>query len=148
MDFYDAQGKLVGTEKSEINGVAQGTTVLLYFGCDVEFARYEYKLTAKDVDFSLPVDPQLTYEYVKKDDLSVDVTVTNNADYPAHFVGVYVLFLRDGQTVDVTSSTCSGETTDVLMPGETGTVNIPAFNTDSFDDVKLYVHGTIYRDDT
>lgn len=130
VDFFNAEGKIVGTTSNSIDAVGKGTTVCEDFSCDEVFTTYEYKVVASESSYA-PVDQNLT----------VDVSLlTNNGKTPAKYVWYDVFFYNKGQLVGHNYSYCEDSDSEI-KPGATERSECSFYGEGGFDDAKVYFHG-------
>lgn len=139
VDFFNADGKIVGTTSGSVDAVAKGTTVCEDFYCDEEFTTYEYKVVASDLSYYIPVDQDLAVD-VSELTNKVIVSLTNNGKIPARYVWYDVFFYKNGKLVDHNYSYCEDNDSEI-KPGATERSECSFWGDDGYDEVKVYFHG-------
>ena len=134
-DFYNSEGKIVGTKTDSIYAFADGTTVVASLSCDEEFAKYDYTLSAEELSYYKPVDQDLTTEVTTTSKKAI-VSATNNGSGEANSVDVYVLFYKGDTLVD-----CNWSYMSDIKAGATSKDEVSCWADDGFDSAKAYVHG-------
>ena len=138
VDFFNAEGKIVGTTSSSVDAVGKGTTICEDFYCDEVFTTYEYKVVASENSYA-PVDQDLAAD-VSVLTNKVIVSITNNGKAPAKYVWYDVFFYNKGQLVGHNYSYCEDSDSEI-KPGETERSECSFYGDGGFDDAKVYFHG-------
>ena len=138
VDFFNAEGKIVGTTSNSIDAVGKGTTVCEDFSCDEVFTTYEYKVVASESSYA-SVDQNLTVD-VSLLTNKVIVSLTNNGKTPAKYVWYDVFFYNKGQLVGHNYSYCEDSDSEI-KPGATERSECSFYGEGGFDDAKVYFHG-------
>ena len=138
VDFFNAEGKIVGTTSNSIDAVGKGTTVCEDFSCDEVFTTYEYKVVSSESSYA-SVDQNLTMD-VSILTNKVIVSLTNNGKTPAKYVWYDVFFYNKGQLVGHNYSYCEDSDSEI-KPGATERSECSFYGEGGFDDAKVYFHG-------
>lgn len=115
--YFDENGGLVGISNADVRAVASGTQVIVSTSNDIPFASYEYEITANDETWYACVNDQIVYEQTVVSN-KVILAFTNNADLPAEFLEYTVLFMKDGNVVNVESGYATDSDSEI-KPGKT-----------------------------
>ena len=142
VDFFGADGNIVGTTSGYIDAFQNGTTVAESFYCDDPFEKYEYSVSASDLSYYIPVDKDLSVEVSKATNKAI-VSVTNNGTQIAKYPQYYAFFYKDGKLVYDNWGYCDDADSE-LKPGATERDEASCY--EDFDDVKVFVHSYAYED--
>ncbi len=143
VDFFDKDGKIVGTTSGYVDAFQNGTTVVENFYCDDPFEKYEYSVAASDLSYYVPIDKDLKVEINKATNKAI-VSVTNNSKKAAKYPEYYAFFYKDGKLVYDNwgfVDDADGE----IKPGATQREEASCY--EEFDDVKVFVHSYADKDD-
>ncbi len=135
--FYDDSGNLVGAESDSAYAFQKGTTILMDFSADEEFASFEYEIFAEEDDFYECIAKDLSFESVAAKDKEI-VTVTNNNVSPAKWVVGAMLFFNGDQIVDYEYTYFSDNDSE-LKAGKSITEEIHCY--EKYDSYKFYLAG-------
>ncbi|MBQ3329856.1 MAG: hypothetical protein IJG87_01600 [Ruminococcus sp.] len=138
VDFFNAEGKIVGTTSGSLDAVGKGTTVCEDFSCDEEFVTYEYKVVSSENSYK-PVDQDLALD-VSVLTNKVIVSLTNNGKTPARYVWYDVFFYNKGQLVGHNYNYCEDADSEI-KPGATERSECSFYGEGGFDDAKVFFHG-------
>lgn len=142
VDFFAADGSIVGTTSGYVDAFQNGTTVVEDFYCDDPFEKYEYSVSASDLSYYIPVDKDLSVEISKATNKAI-VSITNNGSQIAKYPQYYAFFYKNGQLVYDNWGYCDDADSEI-KPGATERDEASCY--EDFDDVKVYIHSYAYED--
>ena len=137
VQYYDAEGKLVGISNAEERAFEKGTQIMVATSNDIPFTSYEYTITAKEETWYNCVNSALNVETTILPS-KVILSVTNTGSVVAESVNYYILFLKDDIVVDVESGyVCDSDYE--IKPQKTQFQEEKT--TEEFDDALVFVFG-------
>lgn len=137
VNFYGADGNLVGANSKSQEAVESGYSTIFYFMPDEDFSDVEYEIGFEEEPFYDCVLSDISYEgTVAKN--KVILSATNNGDKPAEFVEASVLFFKNGEVVGFSQNYTTDDDSE-LKPGKTINKEMDCYN--SFDDYLVFFSG-------
>lgn len=143
--FYDKDNNIIGTSKPNYVAFEPQSNILLYASNDEPFDHYEYFLNPSIDKYNKPVHSMLESD-VSETDKKLIFSITNTGSATAKFVKCEVLFLLNGDVVNLNyayAGTSSGEITPLQT--ERAEINKP-YNT-PYDNYILFMDGRASNND-
>lgn len=136
---YDADGKTLGANSSDICALGSGheQVMVFYFDSVSGVDHFEYTVDYKEDPYYEAVFDDVEVQETVNDG-NVVITCTNNGEKAAEFIEVYALFFRGEQLVGYGSTYITDDDSE-LKPGKTLSKQIECY--ENFDSAKCYYSG-------
>ena len=136
-NFYDENGQLVGAKTTNEGPVEHGTTAILYFMPDEDYATMKYDLELSEDEYYEGVVSDLSYETTEAEN-KVILSVTNNGTESAEFVEACMLFYKGDELVDFERNYVT-DSDNEIKPGKTLNQEMSCY--ENFDSYKVFFSG-------
>lgn len=137
VNFYNADGQLIGANSASEDAVEAGHTILLYFMPDEDYSSTDYEIEVDEETFYDCVLSDLSYDSTVAKD-KVILSVTNNGEEAAEFVQANVLFFNGDQLVGFSNNYIVDDDSE-LKPGKTINKEMECY--EAFDSYRVYFSG-------
>lgn len=136
--FFDGNDSVLGTSKKTTTVFDADSEIVLRFECDEAFAKYEYRIDAKEKPkYYAPVVKDLSCKTDLKEN-KVILSITNNGKIDAEFVQFHVLFFK-GDTLVYDGWGYCNDSDNKIKAGATEYKDVVNYSNEAFDNVKVYL---------
>jgi len=137
LQTFDSSGNILSVKNDSKSAVEHGTTTIIPFSLDEEYAKTEYALSLSEEKAYSSVVSNLSYTNNPSTNKEI-ISVTNNGDVDVYYACAYVLFFKGDTVVDWDYSYFINDD-NTLKPGETKSRELDCY--EDYDSFKIFLTG-------